>query len=188
MGLAIKRVTDVLLSGSTFLLSLIILTIGIVTSGYTANFRIADNYETSSCILTTPSTVSIGCVANYYVAVWSSSTGGSVLQSPFAASKSKQYVDAQLNNYPLNVPIECMCRKDTSIAYPSIEKQLPCDVYGQCFLNTQAIEFMKEQHYLYGIGVALIVFGILGILIVLGLFTATCIQRRRARYTELNNI
>ena len=188
MGFGLNGVSNILLAGSTFLLSLIILTIGIVTSGYTANFHIADNYETSSCILTAASTVSIGCVANYYVAVWSSDTGKSILQSPFAANKNRQYVDAQLNNYPLNVPIECMCRKDTTIVYPSLEKQLPCDVYGQCFLNTQAIEFMKEQHYLYGIGIALIVFGILGILIVLGLFTATCIQRRRARYTELNNI
>lgn len=47
---------------------------------------------------------------------------------------------------------------------------------------------MKEQHYLYGIGIALLVFGIVGILVVLAIFILVCIRRKHSRYTELGGM
>lgn len=187
MSSKFQQVSGAILTGMNFVMVLTILTIGILTIGYTANFHIAAEYETASCVLTAASTISIGCVSNYYVATWSNGLGRTILQSPFSANRNKTYTDSQLNNYPFNVPIECMCRSDINIIYPEVKKETPCDVYGQCFLNTQALDFMKGQQYLYNIGVVLIVLGNVGLLI-LGILCGILIfQRRRIKYSQIQD-
>jgi hypothetical protein len=185
MAIKFGHVSNLVMGSMSFLMALIILTIGIVTMGYTANFHIADQYQTSVCTLTTPITVTVGCVSNYYVAVWSDATGGTVLQSPFSASRNKIYVDSELNNYPLNAPIECVCRSDTIITYPNVRVETPCNVFGKCFLNVELLDFVRNQQYLYSLGIALVVIGVLGLVIFTILVTIKCCRIRRLKYREM---
>lgn len=187
MNAKFAQITSVILAGMVFIMALTVLTIGLITITYTANFHIASEYKTAMCTLTTSSTVSIGCVSNYYVATWSNNIGKSVVQSPFSTNRNKEYVDSQLNNYPFNVPIECLCRSDININYPGVLRELPCDAYAQCFLNIQVLDFMKNQQYLYNIGVTLIIMGIVGILILMTLFGILCFQRRKLKYAQIQD-
>lgn len=187
MTVKYSTILNVVLKIVSILLILGTLTIGFVTTTYTTNFYLASSYTKSLCSLTGSSTVLIECTSDYYVPVWRNANGRTVLESPFSASKHKVYVDSQLNNYPLDIPIECLCRKDTTINYPSVQKELGCDVYGQCFLNVQLLDFIRNQQYLNGIGIALIVMGMVRLVIFIILFVIKCFTLKKNQYQEIDS-
>lgn len=134
--------------------------IGIFLESYTSNFIRSDNYVEATCVLTKASVVTIDgpptnfyCLTTKYIATWQSKDGYSIVSSPISAHSSLSYVQAELNNYPLNQNIECLCdssivNTNPSYVYPNFDKETPCNFYAKCFLNIEIVEFMQSQVYL----------------------------------------
>jgi len=173
---------------TSFILAITTFAIGLVIATYASNYHLTFDYKPSSCTLRTSSVITIGCVSDYYVGVWQDANGRTVLESPLSATRNKAYASSKMGNYPLNVPIECVCRATPILTYPHIQQVVPCDVYGQCFLNVQLLSFMLGQQYLFNVGVALIIKGIAGLVILIILIVIRYRLHRRDNYQEMTNV
>lgn len=187
--------TDIIILSILLLVSVcMILGAGSVMKGYGSTAIRAANFVPSTCYLTQSTIVTIDgpptsfyCLTTKYIAVWMTSDGYSAIDFPLAASSSLSYIQSELNNYPMNKSVECVCDANFVTVYPAIEKYVPCNFYARCFLNTAVVEFIQSNAYLNNIGISYIIVGSI-FFFLLALFTIIqCFLfcRNRESYVDL---
>jgi len=182
-----------------FLNLLFTINVGAFIKFYSSSSLRSNNYVLSSCTLTSNSIVTIPgpptelyCLSTKYITVWESN-GYSVLDSPISSSISESIAQEQLNSYPLNVSLQCLCDDKIKTSYPIIEKYIPCNFYATCFLNIETMNYIQSQTYLNIIGDILLYVGCGSLFIVSILTLISCISRgycnkcKRKNYTNLDD-
>lgn len=147
--------------------------LGIAMYVYTSNMMRTKNYVPSTCNLISSSLVeyspNIQCNSQRYLSVWQSKDGFSVSISPVSGIKDKTVAQNELNDYPLNTDMRCLCDINFPIKYPSTDKDFPCTFYTRCFLATEIVELMQSQTYYNNIGIVIIIFTVAAIVIMVGM-------------------
>lgn len=137
-----------------------LLIVGIVlmahTNTKTDNLR---GFQLRNCTLRQPKIMKIPLchsitTQDEYIVVWEDvERGTSVISNPFSATKTLKSADWNIDNFPLNVTLPCMCHPETESVYPNVTDILDCNVWGACMLDIQIVQefqFINQKLYQNG--------------------------------------
>lgn len=140
-----------------------------------------DSYQTMTISGYVPAncTLSLGqtdaCPRGGYASVWRrTEDGSSVVASPFSLKMTKDLAERDLNNYPLNVTMPCMCNPSRADPYPSIT----CNFDDACMMDVASVNYVQKIGGVYAvagntlcaIGAFCLLFSLIGIILILMLF------------------
>ncbi len=178
---------------------LTILAIGIAMQVSTSISIHSDKYSPSKCILTASSVITIAgppaisyCSATKYITVWKTSDGLTAINSPLTASINQLHSQDQLNDYPLNTLIDCLCNTKDYIAYPNVDGDIACVFFASCFLDIPTVNFIQSQVYFTNIGIYLTIFASSALTLIIAFSIASCFCAndicRRQYYVDLDAV
>lgn len=168
--------------------------IGIAMKVITGNAVIVSGYSASTCTITSGMVMNVSksnyCSEAKYVAVWRTIQGYSVIESPISSSRSYPHALKELDDYPLNTALDCVCDFDEDIIYPNVDIFLPCTFYGRCFLNLEIVEYIKTQLYFNAVGTFFIVISVLSLVLMIVFAGFSCKNRccRKKNYVDLDEV
>ena len=126
-------------------------------SGYTPSLCTLDAVQVNRCPRT-----------GEFVAVWRRTEDeGSVLESPFSFRSSQDLAVRDMNNFPFNETMNCMCNTNLIDPFPA----LTCTFGDACFLDVPAVNYIQTVGFVYSYSAATLL-GVGSILIVCAAFGA----------------
>ncbi len=119
------------------------------------------------------------CPRGGWSAVWKRQEDGtSVVPCPFSLKTIQDLAQRDLNNYPLNVTLPCMCNPNSMDPYPA----LTCNFNDACFMEVPTVEYVQKMGGVYtitgnaacAIGSFILIFSIVSLVLVIILLRHKC--------------
>ncbi len=140
------KVGITLVFGAFFILSVALLAMGTRLRGDASKATSVANFVPAACTLTSVSVMKCPSTSQW-TAVWlRQETAGTAIQNPFAFRATRALAEADMNDYPLNVTMQCMCDPSIHDSFPFVN----CESVNACLLDLSMVEYMKVAGTVYG--------------------------------------
>lgn len=109
-------------------------------------------YAPAKCTLTQVQGTNLGSGPEGcgYIATWRSSSGYTVLDTPFGAVPTEKEAVARAALYALNTEVDCMCNAFITQSYPNVLYASECNMWGPaCFLDTRLVSHIQSASQSY---------------------------------------
>ena len=166
-----------------FILGLLLVILGPLTTQVTSYSEYVANYEMTTCIPVSSAVVTLqGQDGPQYVANWKLGNGYNTIISPTAGQPVLTFAALQLNDYIFQMTYDCYCRSDITSPVMMVDP-LTSNIWPNCCFDVKAMKELKKIYYLHSIGlitwiVSFVVIGLFAITLIVGCIAKACSKRK----------